>query len=416
KELPDVGFTFEAGDIVNKILNFGSSTPIQVDINGPDFDKDQQYGKKLLAAMQKIPDLRDVGILQPLDFPTINVNIDRVRAGQLGTTVKQIGSALVSSTYSSRFIKPVYWRDPKSGLAYQVQVEVPQADFTSLTNVGAIPVRTGTYAGPFLRDVATLSLGTIPGEYDHYNMSRMISITANLATDDLGLATRKVQQTIHDLGDPPRGIRVSIRGQVPVMKDTFQSLMLGVVFAIVAIFLLLVSFFQSVRLSLVIISVIPAIIFGAVAALALTHTTVNVQSFMGAIMATGVGVANSILVVVFAEERRLLGMSARTAAITGAAARLRPVVMTSIAMICGMIPMAAGMSEGGDRTAPLGRAVIGGLLCSTTAVLLVLPIIYALVQRNASRKNASVMPEDQTSEEGIEPTYDNREYSQSATH
>lgn len=394
-ELPDVNFTFEAGDIVNKILNFGSATPIQVDVNGPDFQVDQAYGKQLLASLQKLPELRDVGILQPLDYPTINVDIDRVRAGELGTNVKEVGRALVAATYSSRFVTPVYWRDPKSGLSYQVQVEVPQGDIDSLQAVGAIPVKTGSYAGPFVRDVASLSYGVMPGEYDHYNMSRMISITANLAGDDLGAATRKVQQTIDSLGKAPRGVRVSIRGQVPVMKDTFQSLMLGVVFAVVAIFLLLVSFFQSVRLSLVIISVIPAIIFGAVLALFVSGTTLNVQSFMGAIMATGVGVANSILVVVFAEERRVSGLSARTAAITGAAARLRPVLMTSIAMICGMIPMALGLSEGGERTAPLGRAVIGGLLCSTTAVLLVLPLIYAMVQRGAGRRGASVMPTDE---------------------
>jgi multidrug efflux pump subunit AcrB len=160
-----------------------------------------------------------------------------------------------------------------------------------------------------------------------------------------------------------------------------------------------VSFFQSVRLALIIISVIPAILFGALLALFLTHTTLNVQSFMGAIMAVGVGVANSILVVVFAEERRALGISSKAAAITGAAARLRPVLMTSIAMIAGMIPMALGMSEGGDRTAPLGRAVIGGLLVSTNAVLLVLPIVYAMVQKKAARKGVSLLPEDNKDEE-----------------
>ncbi len=388
-KFPEVAFTFEAGDIVNKILNFGSATPIQVDINGPDFTVDQNYAKKLLTEMQQLPELRDVSILQPLDYPTVNIALDRVRSGELGVTVKESSRALVASTYSSRFVTPIYWRDPKSGLSYQVQVEVPQGQLASLQDIGAIPVKTGTFSGPFVRDVAQLRYGTMPGEYDHYNMSRMISITANLAGDDLGRANRKVEQVIAHLGKAPRGVRVSIRGQVPVMNDTFGALSLGVVFAIVSIFLLLVSFFQSIRLSLVIISVIPAIIFGAVLALVVSHTTLNVQSFMGTIMSTGVGVANSILVVVFAEERRATGLSARTAAITGAAARLRPVLMTSIAMIAGMVPMALGMSEGGDRTAPLGRAVIGGLLCSTTAVLFVLPLIYSIVQRNASRKNVS---------------------------
>jgi multidrug efflux pump subunit AcrB len=395
ERFPECTFTFEAGDIVNKILNFGSATPIQVDINGPKFEDDQEYGNRLLAEMKRIPQLRDVGIVQPLDYPTLNVHIDRVRAGELGVNVSQIGNALVSSTYSSRFVTPVYWRDSSSGLSYQVQVEVPQGQVNSLETVGDIPVKTGSFAGPFVHDVSKLFYGTMPGEYDHYNMSRMVSIAANLATDDLGGAATRVQKAVDRSGKPPRGVKVSLRGQVPVMRDTFIALGLGVVFAIVSIFLLLLAFFQSVRLSLTIISVIPAIIFGAVLGLLITNTTLNVQSFMGTIMATGVGVANSILVCVFAEERRLLGMSAKTAAVTGAAARLRPVLMTSLAMIFGMIPMALGMGEGGERTAPLGRAVIGGLLCSTASVLLVLPLIYSLVQRRASRKGVSVLPPEQ---------------------
>ena len=393
-KLDNVDVTFEAGDIVNKVMNFGSPTPLQVDIDGPNFDRDQEYAARLTDAMKKISYLRDVTVIQPLDYPTLNVKVDRVRAGQLGVTVHDVGKALIAATYSSRFVTPIYWADPKSGLSYQVQVEVPQGDINSLRTVGNIPIKTGSFSGPFVRDVASTNYGSMPGEFDHYNMRRMISISANLSGDDLGKAARLVQQTIKDLGAPPRGIKVTIRGQVPTMKETFDALILGVGFAIVAIFLLLVGFFQSVRLSLIIISVIPAIMFGAISALAVTNTTVNVQSFMGAIMAIGVGVANSILVVVFAEERRMFGLSAKTAAITGAAARLRPVLMTSIAMIAGMVPMALGMSEGGDRTAPLGRAVIGGLLVSTTAVLLILPQIYALVQKKASRRGVSVLPED----------------------
>lgn len=393
KALPDLSATFEAGDIVNKVMNFGAATPIQVDVSGPNFEQDKTYCTRLLGELQKLSCLRDVSIVQPIDYPTINVAIDRVRAGQLNTTVKDIGKALVSSTYSSRFVTPIYWRDPKSGLSYQVQMQVPQDEVHSLATIGEIPVKTGEYSGPFLRDVANLSFGTMAGEYDHYNMQRMLSISANLASDDLGGAARQVQAVIDKLGEPPRGVSVNVRGQVPTMHETFFALSLGVVFAVVAITLLLVAFFQSVRLALIIVSVIPAILAGAILALVVTHTTINVQSFMGAIMATGVGVANSILVVVFSEERRMLGLSSKTAAITGAAARLRPVLMTSIAMIAGMVPMALGLSEGGDRTAPLGRAVIGGLLVSTSAVLLVLPQIYAIVQRKTSRIGASVMPD-----------------------
>ncbi|MBU6453454.1 MAG: efflux RND transporter permease subunit [Cyanobacteria bacterium REEB67] len=394
EQLDNVDVTFEAGDIVNKVMNFGSPTPLQVDVDGPNFEKDEEYAARLTDAMSKISYLRDVTVIQPLDYPTLNVKVDRVRAGQLDVTMRDVGKALIAATYSSRFVTPIYWADPKSGLSYQVQVEVPQGDINSLRTVGSIPIKTGSFSGPFVRDVANINYGSMPGEYDHYNMRRMISISANLSGDDLGQASRLVEKAIKDLGSPPRGVKVTVRGQVPTMKETFNSLIMGVGFAIIAIFLLLVGFFQSVQLSLIIISVIPAIMFGAITALALTNTTVNVQSFMGAIMAIGVGVANSILVVVFAEERRMLGISAKSAAITGAAARLRPVLMTSIAMIAGMVPMALGMSEGGDRTAPLGRAVIGGLLVSTTAVLLILPQIYALVQRKASRRGASVLPDE----------------------
>ena len=394
KQFPDCEFTFEAGDIVNKVMNFGSSTPIQVDVDGPDYTEVTKFAKQILVAMQELKGLRDVGIVQPLNYPTVNVKVDRVRAGQLGVTVRDVGHSLISSTYSSRFVTPIYWRDDKSGLSYQVQVQVPQGDMNSTQSIGGIPIKSGNYAGPFIRDVANVQFDTMPGELDHYNMRRTISISANLATDDLGGAAVDVEKTIKKIGKKSRGVKVSIRGQVPTMDETFFAFSLGLGFAVVAIFLLLVSFFQSMALASIIVSVVPAILFGALLALFLTHTTLNVQSFMGAIMAVGVGVANSILVVVFAEERRALGISARSAAITGAAARLRPVLMTSIAMIAGMVPMALGMSEGGDRTAPLGRAVIGGLLVSTTAVLLVLPMIYAVVQKKASRKGASLLPED----------------------
>jgi multidrug efflux pump subunit AcrB len=392
KELPTVNINFEAGDIVNKIINLGSPTPVQVDIAGPNFDKDQEYAEKLLDEMKKITYLRDVGIVQPLNYPTVRVEVDRIRAGQLNATVHEIGRALIAATYSSRFVSPIYWVDASNGLAYQVQVQVPQGDINSINALGAVRVKGGDYQGPFVRDLASIHTGVMPGEYDHYNMKRMVSIAANIAGDDLGKAAELVRAAIKNTGEPPRGVKVNVRGQVPVMQNTFFSFQVGVCFAIVAIFLMLVAFFQMVRLSLIIISVVPTILSGALMALFISHTTLNVQSFMGAIMAVGVGVANSILVVVFSEERRMTGISARTAAITGAAARLRPVLMTSIAMISGMIPMALGMSEGGDRTAPLGRAVIGGLLVSSSAVLLVLPLIYATAQRKANRKGASVLP------------------------
>lgn len=393
KQYPDVEISFEAGDIVNKIMDFGSETPIRVEVDGPDYETDVAYAEKVCSSMQKIEELRDVQIIQPLAYPTVQVNVDRARAGELGVNMKDVSRALVAGTYSSRFVTPVYWRDPKKGIAYQVQVEVPAAEMNTLQDVGNLPAKEGSYSGPFVRDVGQIAFGTMPGELDHYNMRRLVSVSANIKNDDLGRATRDVQSALSALGAPPRGVRVQIHGQVLVMEKTFFALGLGVAFAVVAIFLLLAAFFQSLGLSMLILSVVPAIIFGAVTALLLTFTTVNVQSFMGTIMAIGVGVANSILVVVFAEQARLTGVSSRTAAIRGAVARLRPVLMTSLAMIAGMIPMALGFGEGGGRTAPLGRAVIGGLLASTTTVLLVLPLIYAMWLRKSGRQSKSLMPE-----------------------
>lgn len=405
QQFPGLEISFEAGDIVNKVMNFGSATPIQVDVDGPNYDDDKQYARRLLARVQKLPYLRDVGIVQPLDFPSVDVHIDRARAGQEGVSVSEVGKALVAATFSSRFLTPIFWRDGRNGLAYQIQVQAPQHEMNSLDSVGDIPVRTGSFTAPLVRDVASVTFGSMPGELDHYNMRRVVSISANIGGDDLGRASRDVQKAIDELGAPPRGVRVTVRGQVPIMVDTFKALGVGVLIAIVSILLMLVAYFQSLRVAFIIISVVPAILSGAIYALAITGSTVNVQSFMGSIMATGVGVANAILVAVFAEERRRAGLSARTAAVTGAGARLRPVLMTSIAMIAGMVPMALGMSEGGDRTAPLGRAVIGGLLLSTTAVLFVLPLIYATIQRRSSRRGASMLPQNEEAE--LEKLYQN---------
>ncbi len=393
KELADTDVTFEAGDIVNQIMNFGSATPIEVDVNGHEFDQDKEYAQRLLAALKAVPELRDLTITQPIDYPTVNIDIDRIRAGQLGVNVKDVGRSVVAATYSSRFVAPVFWRDPH-GEAYQIQLQIPQPQMTSLQDIENTPVMTRATSHPvFLRDIAKVGYGNMVGEYDHYNKKRQLSITANLANDDLGRASRRVDEVIKSLGAPPRGVSVKVRGQVPSMKDTFASLFSGVAFAVVCILLMLIGYFQSVRLPMIVISVVPAIFTGVVVTLLVTGTSLNVQSFMGAIMAVGVGVANSILVVVFQEHNRMSGTPTDESAISGASSRLRPVLMTSIAMIAGMIPMALGLGEGGDRQAPLGRAVIGGLTASTASVLFILPLVYALVQSRANRKHASLLPD-----------------------
>ncbi|MBK8315926.1 MAG: efflux RND transporter permease subunit [Acidobacteria bacterium] len=395
--LPNVTFSFEAGDIVSQIMNFGAPTPIEVAMSGPNLAANRAFAEKVLAEMKKISSMRDLQYGQPLDYPTVNINIDRERAGQMGLTVEQIGRSLVAATSSSRFTQPTYWRDPASGTAYQVQVEIPQSRIASIDDVLSLPAgsNTGNKArAPLMRDVAQIAYGTMPGEYDRYNQQRMITIIANTAGTDLGRAANEVNEAIKRAGDPPRGVTVSLRGQVPPMQQTLTGLGIGLALAIVAILLLLVGYFQSVRIALIALSAMPAVLTGVTIALWLTRTTLNVQSFMGGIMAIGVSSANAILLVSFAEQSRKSGLTALDAALSGASSRLRPILMTTSAMIAGMIPLALALGEGGEQSAPLGRAVIGGLLASTVSVLFVLPLVFAIVQRRVKVKPVSLYHAD----------------------
>lgn len=383
--LPEVSISFESGDIVNKIMNLGAPTPIQIDITGANLKTDAKYANKIIVELKKVPAIRDAMIIQPLEYPTIDVAVDRVRAGQLGMTASDVSKALVPAVYSSRFVKQIWWRDPHHGHSYQIQVQYPAANVSSIKDVESIPLNAGAASSPQISDVAQVNYGTMVGEYDRYNLRRIISISANIAGDDLGAAAREVQKAIDRAGQPPRGMNVDIRGQVPILQRTFTGLGNGLILAVVAILLMLVGYFQRIRLALVVVSVVPAILAGVVLSIKLTGVTLNVQSFMGSIMAVGIGIANAILIVSFSESRRMTGVTSGPAAIRGAVSRLRPVLMTSIAMIAGMMPMALGMAEGGERTAPLGIAVIGGLAFSLIAVLFVLPLIFATVQHGASR-------------------------------
>ncbi len=393
-QIPGVALSFEAGDVVGKVMNIGAPTPIEVAVSGPNLAANRAFAEKVLLEMKKIDGLRDLQFDQTLDYPSVEIKIDRQRAGQLGVTIDQIGRSLVAATSSSRFTQPVYWRDPASGNAYQVQVEVPQSRISSVEDVQGLPVNPPNAARTLAGDVAEITYGTAVGQYDRYNQQRMVTIIGSLAELDLGSAAKQVSEAIARAGAIPRGVSVNIRGQVAPMRQTQEGLQLGLVLAIAAIFLLLAANVQSLRLSLVILSVIPAVISGVAIALWLTGTTLNVQSFMGAIMAIGISVANAILLTTFAEERWRHGLPAQDAVIEGAEGRLRPIIMTSLAMIAGMIPMALGIGDGGDLTAPLGRAVIGGLAASTISVLTILPLVFGLLQSHSRRKSASLHPED----------------------
>ncbi|MGH9616219.1 MAG: efflux RND transporter permease subunit [Acidobacteriaceae bacterium] len=392
RDFPDTACTFESADIVDQIMDFGSPTPIEVAIQGFNYSADRAYAEKVRTQMAKIGHLRDLHYGQPLEYPSLNIDIDRERAGQLGLTVDQIARSVETATWSSRFVSRNFWQDPTTGVGYQVQVEVPQDQMKSMDDLASIPLMSGGVANhPNLGDVARLSYGQVTGEFDRYDMERMISLTANVDGEDLGRAADQVEAAIRRAGTPPRGVEVRVRGQVAPMRQTFSYLGLGLLLAVVAIYLLLAANFQSLRLALVAISTTPAVICGVIVMLLLTGTTLNLQSFMGAIMALGVSVANSILLVTFAENHRRAGMgSASEAAIFGGRTRLRPILMTSIAMIAGMIPMALALSEGSHQTAPLGRAVIGGLAASTIATLIILPAVFSMAQERASRVSASL--------------------------
>jgi multidrug efflux pump subunit AcrB len=387
---PGAVVSFEAADLVNQVMSFGSPTPIEVAVTGANLTASRQYADKLRAEMAKVPTLRDLQFGQALDYPVLQVQIDRERAGQLGVTVENIGRSLVAATSSSRFVTPNYWADPNTGIAYQVQVEIPQHTMASIEDVMNVPVMQNGAARPLLSDVATVSQQTAIGEYNRYNQQRMITLTANVSGEDLGSASNEVFAAISRAGDPPGGVTVSVRGQVAPMQQTLDGLRSGLALAIVAIFLLLAAYFQSLKIALIVVGTIPAVIAGVALSLFLTGSTLNVQSFMGAIMAIGVAVANAILLATFAEQYRQEGAAVDAAAIRGATSRLRPILMTTFAMIAGMIPTAIGA----EQLAPLGRAVIGGLAASTVATLLVLPALFALVQGRAGVVSPSLDPDD----------------------
>lgn len=400
--LPDVRFSFEPADIVNEVMSFGSPTPIEVAVSSPDFAETQAYAKRIRRELAAIPSLRDLHIAQSLEYPIVSVDVDRQRAGLVGVSPADVSRAIVPATSSSRFTAPNFWADPVTGIGYQVQVEIPRRvvrspqgeSIGSIKDVETLPVKHNKAGDLLVRDVATVSEGYMPGEYDRYNMRREIRLTANVVGEDLGSAAKQVSLAISRSGEPPRGSNVDIRGQVPPMREMLAGLGLGIGLAVIFIFLLLAANFQSFRLALATLSTVPAVMAGVVLMLYATRTTINIQSLIGTIMAIGVAMANAILLVTFAENRRRQDKTAAEAAVLGAKGRLRPVVMTSCAMMAGMFPMAIALGEAGQHNAPLGRAVLGGLAAATLATLFLLPSAFAVLQNHAGKQPVSFDPDD----------------------
>jgi multidrug efflux pump subunit AcrB len=392
KNLPNLKLSFEPIELTEKIMSQGASTPIEVRVAGKNMGDIEAYAYKLRQTLSDVPYLRDVQIQQPLKFPVINVDFDRLKITQMGLNLFDVAQSVTDATSSSRFTYKNLWLDESNSYTYQTQAEIPEYMMDDISQVKSIPLVRGMNR-PILSDVATFAIDTVAGEYDRSGPRRFVTVSANINRKDLGSATAEVEKAIANIGELPLGMKMEVRGMSSLLTETFSSLQNGLAVAVVIILLLLAANYQSFKLSLVVLSTVPAVLFGSLLFLLLTGSTLNLQSYMGIIMAIGVSVANAILIVTNAEDLRLKYHDASQAAKTSASIRLRPILMTGFAMIAGMIPMASGFGEAGDQTAPLGRAVIGGLAASMLAALYMVPLVYSLVQDKSSFEDPSLMPE-----------------------
>ncbi|MFT3704411.1 MAG: efflux RND transporter permease subunit [Agriterribacter sp.] len=391
--LPELRLSFEPVDMTEKIMSQGAATPIEVRVAGKDMNEIEKYANILVSKMKNIPYLRDVQIAQPLNFPVVTITLDRIKAAQMGLNVEEIAKSVTASTSSSRFTQKNLWLDEGKAYTYQIQVQIPEYIMNSMDELKEIPLIKGRNS-PVLGDIATFKTTYTAGEYDRVGPRRFLTVNANIHKNDLASATKDVEKAIASAGAPPKGLITEVKGMSGLLNETFASLQTGLLFAILVIFLLLAANYQSFKLSLTVLSTVPAVIAGSLAALLITGSTLNLQSYMGMIMSTGVSVANAILIVTNAEKLRPTYGNATQSAITSASIRMRPILMTSLAMIAGMMPMALGMGEAGEQSAPLGRAVVGGLIASTVAALFVLPQVFAWMQNRSDTKSPSLMPEN----------------------
>lgn len=388
-------YGFEPGDIVTTVMSFGSSTPIAVRVVGTDLGEVRRHSEKIAGEMKKNTYLRDIHFEQTLDYPTVEVDIDREKAGLSGATVEDVRNALVMSTSSTRFSNLNYWVDVKTGFDYLVQLQVPPLRMEKPEDVEILPLESvNPLVNLMIRDVATVRKGVRPGEYDRDMSQRYLTVTANVEGEDMGRASRQVLAAIDAAGAPPRGVRVEPLGQFPPMIEMFKALGIGLAVAVFVILVLLTGYFQSPRLAVVSIGAVPGVLAGIATMLYFSKTSLNIESFMGSIMCLGVSVSNSVMLVTFMNDHWKDGKSSIEAAIVGAGERLRPILMTACAMTVGMVPMALALERGSQMQAPLGRAVIGGLLMSTVATLLILPSIFALVIGKRVATSPSVYPDD----------------------
>jgi len=391
-EYPGVTFYFLPADMVTQILNFGLPAPIDVQVQGNDLKTSLQAADKLLSQFRQVPGLGDLRIQQPADQPKLHVSVDRTKASQAGLTEQNVANSMLVTLSGSFQTQPTFWLSPQNGVSYSVAVQAPQYSVQSLQDLQNIPIASSASTRPeILGDVSSIARGSGMAAISHYNIRRVVDIFGSVDGRDLGAVAGDITRIVDaDRKSLPRGSTIAIRGQIDTMKSSYTGLLGGLAFAIVLVYLLIVVNFQSWLDPFIIITALPAALAGIVVFLFATHTRLSVPALMGSIMCMGVATANSILVVSFSKERLAENHDPIQAAIEAGFTRFRPVLMTALAMIIGMVPMALGLGEGGEQNAPLGRAVIGGLMFATVATLVFVPSVFSLL--HGMRKPSSAEP------------------------
>ena len=396
-KFPGTTFSFLPADIISQILNFGAPAPIDVQVMGPDGAANMAYAQKLLRQISEVTGVADARIQQADNYPALMVDVDRTRAKEFGITERDVTNSLVVTMAGSGQVAPAFWLNKRNGVSYPIVAQTPEYRNQSLSDMENIAISADDAKGQqILGGVASIKRGNTPAVVSHYAVQPVIDIFATPQRRDLGAVATDIEKILRDNAkDRPRGATISLRGQVQTMNTAFSGLLFGLLAAVVLIYLLIVVNFQSWVDPFVIITALPAALAGIVWMLFATHTTLSVPALTGAIMCMGVATANSILVISFARERLLHTHDPVRAALEAGFTRFRPVLMTALAMIIGMAPMALGLGEGGEQNAPLGRAVIGGLVCATIATLFFVPIVFSIAHKNHT---PSTLPDGENSE------------------
>ena len=379
REFPGVEFFFQPADIVSQILNFGMPSPIDVQLVGPNYAQNYLIAQNIANRLRHVPGAVDVHVQQLMNDPTLFLDVDRVRAQEVGISERDVAQDLLVSLSSSFQTSPTFWLNPKNGVSYNLAVQMPQYRVENLQSLMNIPITNSTSQSEVLANLATVTPETSPADVSHYNVTPAVDVYASVDGRDLRGVASDTEKVIADFNKQlPRGTQMVIRGQVETMTSSFRGLAFGLIMSVVLVYLLIVVNFQSWLDPFIIITALPGALAGILWMLFVTHTTVSVPGLIGAVMCMGVATANSILMISFARERMDEGMHPIQAAVEAGYTRMRPVIMTALAMIIGMLPMAFALGEGGEQNAPLGRAVIGGLLFATVATLFFVPVVFSI--------------------------------------